>query len=922
MTGGLTLSPAQAAAVAHRGSDLQIIACAGSGKTETIARRAAELVAEGIPPEGIIAFTFTEKAGAELKERIFRRCEERLGGEAAGRVAPLFVGTIHGWCYRVLQEKVPRFGDYEVVDEHRHAAFLSREAKTLDLKALGGNRHWAGIRTWERVVDLAGNELLGDRAFEAAGLLERWRSYQELLDRFRFLTFSRVIGEAVAALEDPVLGKTIRAPLVELIVDEYQDINPAQERLIELLTSEGARLTVVGDDDQAIYQWRGADLSNIVGFAQRRPASRSVALLENRRSRPDIVDKAARFALTIEGRLPKEMLPAREGEGPAVHLFEAETDEEEAEIVAGQVARLKEAGFGYGDCAILLRSVRNSGGPFFAALKARGIPYEAGGRAGLFAEPALDAIGEVYAHLTGLSWREEGYGAPRDPDLEAAADRLAARFGAAPDSPGVEEIVAYVRDWKRFYDKLNVKSPDLVADYYRFLDFLGFGRGAAAELAGSLARFSTILADYEHAARRGRDHDEAKGQVYRAGPDRGKSYWFGLGTYLTNYAAGAYEDCAGEGEAAGQAVRVLTVHQAKGLEWPVVFLPSLVEGRFPSARSGEEAEWPFPEAVLPLATRQRYEGSEADERRLFYVALTRARDVVYASTFARKKRAFRPSPYFLELAREGAPRAAGEFPLPPRAPKGGAGGEDVELSFSSAALWADCGERYRLSELLGFEQSLVEELGFGHAVHHALRSVAEAVRREGRLPSEAEAVQVARAAFYAPYADEGSRERMLKATERMVAGYLRDHAEDLRRAWALERPFELHLPGGAITGRADLIVDEGSGGEERLALVDYKLAEDPEREERYAWQLRVYALAGRREGKNVEAAYLHALADGTRKAVSLGEAELAEAEARAKEALAAVAEGRYPSRPSPARCAGCDFRRICGQRDPACSQDD
>ena len=912
------LSPAQRTAVAVRGGDLQLIACAGSGKTETIARRAASLLAEGTPPGGIIAFTFTDKAGTELKERIYSRAEDLLGPEHIGKIAPMYVGTIHGWCFRLLQEKVPRFGDFEIVDENRHAAFLSREAKLLGLKELAGNRHWDGVRAWERIVDVVGNELLDESDLEVSGLLERWRCYLDLLDRYRFLSFSRVIAEAVAALADPALGPGLISPIKHLIVDEYQDINPAQERLIELLASAGAELCVVGDDDQAIYQWRGADVGNILGFRARRPGTKAVELLENRRSRPAIVEAASVFALGIESRLPKSMLATRVASPNSICLFRAETDTEEAEIVASTIERLRAEGFGFGDIAVLLRSVRGSGAPFFDAFSRFGIPYEAGGRSGLFASPAMDAIGELYAYLCGLSWRDGGFGPSHDADIALASVKLVAALHAPNGSiPEAGDIEAYVRDWKRFYEKLNTKAPDLVGDYYRFLDFLGArnrqgGFLEAGRLGGSLARFSSILADYEHAARRGRFHDEVGGAMYRAGPDRGKSYWFGLGTYLVHYAAGAYEDFAGEVEGGGSAVRILTVHQAKGLEWPVVFIPCLVEGRFPSGRTGEQGIWHFPESVLSPEKRARYEGTEADEKRLFYVAMTRARDALYCSTFARKKRAFRPSSFFLELeAREGC-QDSGALGLPPREESQGRLERTAEeLSFSDIALWEDCGHRYRLSKSFGFEQSLAEELGYGHAVHHALRAVAELARSRGSLPDEDEALALAREVFYAPYADAPGRERMLASVERIVAAYLAEYPQDLERSWAIERPFELHTGEGTITGRADLIVDESEDGQERLALVDYKVAGNEAYEERYEWQLRVYALAGRREGRLIDSAWLHSLKDGTRREVSLGEAELAEAERRAAAAMAAIGSAEFPPNPTQDRCHACDFRRIC-----------
>src|SRR5437667_1593753 len=122
----INLSQEQEQVVAHRGSDLQVIACAGSGKTESISRRIAALIAEGAEPASIVAFTFTERAAAELKERVVRRVGERMGEAFLDRLGPMFVGTIHGYCFRLLQDHVPRYGNYDVLDEHRHAGLLSR----------------------------------------------------------------------------------------------------------------------------------------------------------------------------------------------------------------------------------------------------------------------------------------------------------------------------------------------------------------------------------------------------------------------------------------------------------------------------------------------------------------------------------------------------------------------------------------------------------------------------------------------------------------------------------------------------------------------------------------------------------------------------------------------------------------------------
>jgi DNA helicase-2/ATP-dependent DNA helicase PcrA len=914
----IALSPAQQEIVAHRGSDLQIIACAGAGKTEALSRRVASLIAEGVAPESIIAFTFTEKAGAELKERIYRRVEEYSGSDVLDTLGPMFVGTIHGWCFHALQERVPKYGDYEVIDEHRHAAFLSREAQNLGLKELAGNKHWDGVSEWTRIVDTVGNELLDAPALERAGLLDRYGRYIDLLDRFRFLTFSRVITEAISILEDQSLGPGMRGNLRYVIVDEYQDINPAQERLITLLAGTDAELCVVGDDDQAIYQWRGSDVANIVSFTRRRQKVKAIELLENRRSGASIVTTASEFAQSIQGRLPKRMSAVRATGEPGLVCRQAETDLDEALAIASTVARLHKQGFRYRDIAVLFRSVKTAAEPLIHAFRDQGIPFSAGGRTGLFASPEIGAIGEVFAYLCEFQWRDGGYSPMRAADPAAAAATLSRALVSAPP---VTEIEGFIVDWKSFYKRLNTKPIDLVSDYYRFLDFLTVPQSldpdepASSALLGSFARFSTLLADYEHIARRGRFHDKNGTNVYRAGNDRGKSFWFGLGNFLLHYAFGSYEDFEGEDSFGSDAVQVLTIHQAKGLEWPIVFLPSLVAGRFPSTRSANMAAWPFAVEDFSQATRDRYAGSDADERRLFYTAMTRARDVLYCSCFKRKNRSFKASPYLLEVAGSSGLPPLTDWPLPAVTSARSTGeNTPVEISFSDAATWDECGYRYRLSELFGFQRRLAEELGYGKAVHHALRLVAENARCCGKIPSREEAVAVAQASFYAPFADAPSRERMLASVALLVGNYTEQYADDLQRIWATERPFELHTKDGLLTGRADVILDEEGGTPGRLAIVDYKVAKNDQLADRYERQLRVYTHAGRREGWDVRGAYLHALHNGTREPVDTSEALIAAEVAWASQTLAAIRRKEFTQKPEASRCTACDFVTVCRYR--------
>jgi DNA helicase-2/ATP-dependent DNA helicase PcrA len=356
---GPDLTGAALNAVRHRGSHIQIIASAGSGKTEVVSQRVAELLAEGLPAESIVAFTFTERAAEELRNRIVHRVEDRLGSAALDRLAGLFVGTIHAFCFRLLQQRVPRYETFDVLDDDQLTAFLSREASRLNVRQLDQQgRLFASIAAFLKSVDVVENELL-DPVTMPDPFGSVLCAYYETLDHYRLLTYGQQVVRTVRELERPQLIAEIHAKLRHLIVDEYQDVNPAQERLIELLTGPQVELCVVGDDQQAIYQWRGSDVSNIVTFPGRYPSVATFGITTNRRSRPQLIEVANRFARTIPERIEKTMAPYRppsSGPGPEAVAWSAPTEADEAGWIANLILDLAEKGVPYRDIAVLVRS--------------------------------------------------------------------------------------------------------------------------------------------------------------------------------------------------------------------------------------------------------------------------------------------------------------------------------------------------------------------------------------------------------------------------------------------------------------------------------------------------------------------------------------------------------------------------------------
>jgi DNA helicase-2/ATP-dependent DNA helicase PcrA len=904
---GPRLDGAALGAVRHRGSHLQIIAAAGSGKTEVVSQRVVDLLADGVAPEGIVAFTFTQRAAEELNLRIARRVEGRLGRVALDRLNGLYVGTIHGYCFRLLQQRVPRYETYDVLDDNQLTAFLSREAKQLELRQLDPtNRLFASIRAFRSALDVVENELL-----EVSSLPEPLASimaaYYATLDRYRLLTYGQQIVTAVREMEKADLADQVHDTLRHLVVDEYQDVNPAQERLIRLLTGSSTELCVVGDDHQAIYQWRGSDVANIVDFATRYPSVATFEITANRRSRPGIIDVANQVSATIAASIPKTMTASRAtgpGVEPDVVVWSAPTEGDEAGWIAGMIDDLARSGVAYRDVAVLVRS-RAAYPALMDAFASFDIPVQPGGRSGLFDQPEAVVTGHTFAWLSDTEWRDP-YGPPRAITADGLLDDYARVFSLSDNHR--RRLGRFLDDWKSQVPKEG-RSADLVGELYLLTDQLDVRGWDISEplvlnRLGTLARFTSLLADYESVRRRARPDAEAPGEQV-GGQDRGAWYYRNLAIHIVNYAQGAYEGFDGEADFVLDAVDLTTVHRAKGLEWPVVFVPSMTSGRFPTRQTGKPQPWLVPRERFAA---DRYEGSDADERRLFYVAATRARDWLSISRHDKvKTRAMAPSPYHRELAHldidPGAVRP------PAVEPRAAVGDEAIRLTYSELAMWLDCGMAFRLRNLIGFQPRLAPELGYGKAVHHVMRAVAEATRATGRVPGLGEIDDILDASFFLPTANKPAHRQLKDAARRLVTTYAAEHPDDLHRVWEVERPFELHLDGVVLTGRADVILDHEGGVASALAIVDYKTSTHGDTTD-HALQLQVYGAAGQREGLDVRGAYVHDLKAARRTSIPVAAADTTAAETVVAAGAASIRARQYTPNPG-GRCRRCEVRTIC-----------
>jgi DNA helicase-2/ATP-dependent DNA helicase PcrA len=591
------LDPRQAAAVSAPPGPLLVLAGAGSGKTRVLTERAAALARGALTPEAVLVITFTNRASEELQTRL-----TDLLGEAHAR--RMTVGTFHSVCHRMLRRhpgRVGRSAAFSVYDGSASRRLIGQALAELDASAA------ISLREVMRQLGHARARLLGPADYRALARSERalivaraWERYELALERSDALDFDELLVRGVRLLAEPDLLAAYQRRWRAVLVDEYQDTNPAQYEWLRRLAAERRNLTVIGDDDQAIYHWRGADVGRILEFERDFPGSRVVALERNYRSTGAIVAAAARLVSHNRRRRAKTMwtpVPA----GAAVVAMACADEREEAQQASIWCKALIERGARAGEIAVLFRT-RVQGRPLEDALLQAGVPYRVLGGQGLW---DTAAVRDLIAHLTLIvNPRDElalaraltsrpGVGPVALARVLGAAhgiggDLLAACVTAA-QIPGLGDRKALtVEQFGRALRQLGERLPD---------------RGVAATCADTV--LVAGLADRlkrKGGARSDEQLERLRRFVRAAYRYDAEADEPTLAEFLAQAALSADE---GE-QSRPELVTLATLHAAKGGEWDYVRIVGCCEGLLPHYR----------------ALRR---GEIEEERRLAYVGLTRAR---------------------------------------------------------------------------------------------------------------------------------------------------------------------------------------------------------------------------------------------------------------------------------------------------------
>ena len=719
----------------------------------------------------------------------------------------MYVGTIHGFCQNLLQTEVPDFLKYEVLEEIRQRLYIARNSNITGFTTssrLNGNRlrryTWGStdLRLYIQCLSALREEDLDLAALEGCSVVDGLAAYREKLNQDGYFDFSEML---VLAVEELSANGALRTRLAErikyLVVDEYQDVNPIQERLIRLIHDLGAGLCVVGDDDQTIYQWRGSSVSNIITFQERYPDVTPVRLEANFRSSSGVIETARDFIAKLDNRLSKAMqsADAQPYEADDVVALALDTPEEEARYVAETIEALRGTSFqdnpdeqprglDYSDMAILLRSVRREGAKIAASLRDADIPFVVQGLADLFETYEAQMARDLFHCLADAE--VNGIEPPSDDDLRGQL--LNPRFGFERDN--VEEALKYANEVKARIAESPYRFISLQRIYLDLLSELQVREERMPEkhreaVMFNLGAFSKLIGDWESV------NDKTGGQQKLSA----------FAAYIHYNAPDLYS----EGESnnpygSPNAVRISTVHQAKGKQWPVVFLPALQHNIFPAGSITSSLWQAIPRNAI--ANPERYDGSLEDERRLFYVAMTRSQKFLHMTwaPYTRPRNNRQKSEFWDDvLASKWVRRSKPDYSSRTKSmPRALAQVSNVEFSFSHLKHLLECQYQFKLRVLYGFDSPLALPMGYGKSLHDALAEIHQNYLR-GEPVDESQVPDLVGRHLRLPYANRQVRRNLERSAHESLRSYIKDNAGALPRH---QEPGHLRLPGHPVAEQA------------------------------------------------------------------------------------------------------------------------
>jgi DNA helicase-2/ATP-dependent DNA helicase PcrA len=642
-------------------------------------------------------------------------------------------------------------------------------------------------------------------------------------------------------------------------------------------------------------------VENLLTFADRYPKVSSVGITTNFRSSKVIVDTARAFIEHNFDRLPKKIEAWEDGgiafEPGDIYSVQFNTFREELEFIIRRIKDLRgtkyvnnkgeEYALDYRDMAVFFRSVKYSADDYITAFKEHGIPFVVKGGGKLFEQEEVILATQALGYLGGYNYHNSNV-------TPASMKKLYLRaFGKKRE----EYAEKFVRRLERLKEDLAQEDTiSLQGLFHTILGMLGAQEFEFTETQlYNLGMLSQAITDFE--------------AVYKRIKVRQLKYFLG---FIGGYAKWNYEEGGSDDPTKVNAVKIMTVHRAKGLQFPVVFVPHLVEGLFPTRPRA--SDWLLPEELFD---KERYEGKLEDERRLFYVAVTRSEKFLYLTSYKRKantryntakaSRFLREYPTDYAITQPIAdPTAREKIDLKHAAPL-----KRFATSYSDLRYYDRCPYDYRLRFIYGFNPEISIALGYGRSIHNILNIIHTDHRRDP--PDEKETEKIVEENFFLRYCTQEFIDRFKNSAKRIINNYVQRYAKEFNLILETEKAFEFALDRALISGQIDLIKKLNDKGElEALEIVDFKEHDNTELSTDYVKQLRLYAIASIKSlGFRPKKATVHHLDEGTVSEVDITETALMKVEENVKETIDNIMTRVFPRKAKKNKCKECDWKELC-----------
>ena len=952
------LTAAQRAAATHETGPLLIIAGAGTGKTTVITHRIAYLIAtRKARPSEVLALTFTDKAAAEM--------EERVDTLVPYGYADVQISTFHAFGDRLIKENALELGltpDFRVLTRAEQVIFLRDHLFEFPLKhfrPLGDpTRHvQAMITLFSRLKDedvgpdeylahaegllaAAGDDTARMEAEEHVELARTYAQYQTLMARLGQIDFGDQIVEVLRLFRTrPHILRRCQERYRFILVDEFQDTNYAQFEVVKLLAAKHRNVTVVGDDDQAIFRFRGASMSNILDFDRTYADAKRVVLIENRRSPQAVLDAAYELIqhnnpdrLEVAQHIDKKLLSTGPDGTPRVGVppthFPFDTVSTESDRIAEMIAEEHAGGRAYRDCAILVRANQDADA-FLRALNLRSIPWTFSGNAGLYGRPEIRLL---IAFLRSVAHTD---------------DSVSLHYLASSDIYQVP--IVDLTECATYADRKHRKLFHVLRQVPSDLDLSEEGRAVIGRLVADLERYmelaretptgellyqflvdSGLMTRYAKAPPEQEQEVQNVSKFFTRVRDAARVLQYDNVREFVNHLDALID--AGDDPAVAEAdtdtpaVHVLTVHKAKGLEWPVVFLVNCVQEKFPTRRRGDALEMPIGLIKDTLPTGDFH---LQEERRLFYVGMTRAKEALFLTSAedigGRKK--WKTSQFVLEAlqlpkdaarpfkakaiealqrnAPPPAPENGGAVPVPPE--------QELTVSHNQVDDYETCPLKYQYIHIKRIPLRQHHSVVYGSAIHKAVEFYLRR-RAVGNFTSLEDFLK----AFDDAWRNEGfltrehEEQRKRAGVEALTRFYHEEEASG-QKPTDVEREFGFALGPTRVRGRFDRVDDTSEG----TVVIDYKSSDVTEQKKadqraKESLQLKMYALAQKEmTGKLPARVELRFLESGLAGSHRPTEKDLAEARDAIEGAAAGIRARRFDPTPDYQTCRYCAYNQIC-----------